>query len=329
MLGSGLGLSIVQETVNAAHGTITVRSSLGEGTVFSVELPVKWEAVGEPSNNLNIMNKEKILVEQNLIESFELNLDKRNKSKSHSHRLQILVVDDNHDLLEMIDSIVSAHFDCILHNNGEDAIKDAVDLVPDLVISDINMPQMSGYNVLERLKSDIATSHIPVIMLTAFSSVDNRIKAWKYEADGFLQKPFVEEELLTLINALLSNRKKSTSEDDNSDENVKVDELSRDFLNKVDEYIEENISLTINIETFANRLKMTTRTFQRKIKSLVDLTPSEYILQYKLSIAKRMLIEGDSENDIIAKLGFKSKKKFTSEFIKLFEKPPDYFKTVR
>jgi len=204
-------------------------------------------------------------------------------------------------------------------------IKFAKQEVPDLIISDIMMPEKDGFQVSEILKLDVRTSHIPIILLTARGDRESRITGWKSQVDEYITKPFDDEELLVRISNLLSIRallRKRFSQsilqnDIDGLEKIRTEFgiIDRGFLDKFDQVIQSGFTMSqFGVKQIANQMSLSERQLQRKIKSLIDISPSEYLRNYRLNYSHQSLLRGKAIKAVAFDCGFSSVGYFSNCF---------------
>jgi YesN/AraC family two-component response regulator len=201
-------------------------------------------------------------------------------------------------------------------------------LIPDLIISDIMMPDGNGLELCEKLKADEKTSHIPVILLTAKQTDVNKIEGYKKGADAYISKPFNSALLNTQVENLLESRKRlrtlfSRVETEHPAE-AEVTDIDKEFLKKAEQVILDNLSNTqFDVESFADKLKMNRQQLSRKLKAISNQTPNEYIIIIRFKKAADLLIAGDLNiSEVSYKLGFSEPTSFSRAFTKVYGKSP-------
>ncbi|MEX2591517.1 MAG: tetratricopeptide repeat protein [Anditalea sp.] len=335
---SGIGLALAKELIQIAKGKIAVDSKVGKGTCFTVWFPM----------DKKVFSEEEIFVEQDFYRENEepptsIYLNQPNKkSESHSptytseDRDLVLIVEDNLDLQHYMKGMLQESYQLIFASNGKEGLQRAEKHIPDLVISDIMMPQMDGLSFTALLKENEKTSHIPVILLTAKADLENKMEGLKTGADDYLTKPFEPKELLARMENLLEQRKKlrklfAKSYSIHPSE-VMVNSRDKKFLDKVFEAIEENLSVTdFNVSELAEGVNMSRIQLYRKLKALTDLPANEVIRNYRLKRG-RQLLEQNMGNiaEISFEVGFNKPAYFSECFKKLFNKTPkEYQKEIR
>ena len=247
----------------------------------------------------------------------------------------ILIIDDNTDILELLSDILSDNYKVLTAESGELAEEILNTEMVHLIISDVMMPGIDGFELCKNIKSDVNYCHIPVILLTSKNTFKSQIEGLENGADAYIQKPFSELLLTTQIANLLKNRSKikdhfasSPFEDVRVMAHSKTDEA---FLRKLDQYISENMTAShLDIDQLAYHMNMSRPTFYRKIKSLSALTPKELIDITRLKKAASLIAENQfSLYEIANKVGYSSQSIFTRNFQRHFNlSPQEYMKTL-
>ena len=320
--GTGIGLALVKELVELHHGNITVDSKIGVYTEFIITLPLGKEHLAaneivEPAEQPCVEN---IIVDKNeFIHSVKDNI---NNETLLTNKNIILIVEDNTDVREFIKDSLGNEYHFEEAENGEEGIKKAEELIPDLIISDVMMPKMDGNDMTRKLKSDHKTSHIPIILLTAKSGQENRIEGLETGADDYLTKPFDAKELHTRINNLINLRKK-LQEIYSTDKIAalpkskhKLKGIDAQFMERIFKVIEEHISEEeFSIEEFGNEVGMSRSQMFRKIKALTGKSCSVYLRSIRLAKAKIMLQNNQANvSEIAYSVGFGSPSYFAHCF---------------
>lgn len=290
---NGIGLSLTRELAELHHGSISVESKLGEGSAFKVVIPIGKTSYSENEIDnclLHISRSSDDYSEKNddteLVEVEEGILQKEN--------VNILLVEDNPDILQTVKNILDKRYNILTATDGLIALEIVKEKDVDLIISDVMMPRMDGLELCKTIKTDINTSHIPVLLLTAKSSVEDRIDCYDAGADGYISKPFDIKLLVARINNFLKNKKNKQSEfKANAEINISILEyasLDETFLTRAVELIEEHLSDSeFDIEAFTSAMNMSKSTLYRKIKTMTDLSPNDFIRNIRLKHACQML----------------------------------------
>ena len=343
--GTGIGLALTKEFVELLGGTISVKSEWGKGATFSVQLPKK-EVISKVNDEAAILIQNEALQTNNRLEKYK---QKTPTHKPSNPSTTILLVEDNNDLRYFIESILSTEYHIITAENGQVALEKLPNINCQLIISDVMMPIMDGYELLKKVKSDERFNHIPVIMLTARSAFDDKMKALRIGVDDYLTKPFVEEELFIRIDNLLknaTNRKQALAEASLEEEIVPVEnqlktQKSRqpkpkvitpelqEWLAEVESKLLEHIgNNSYTIDSLSSDMAIGKRQLARRIKELVGMTPKQYIKTIRYTKA-RELLENKTYPTVKAvaySVGFKDVIYFSRKYRAHFGKfPSEYF----
>ena len=319
--GSGIGLALVQELVRLMQGKITVSSKPGKGTTFRITLPFT-----SPSTQLQAYAGT-----PNLETGFSLPVQQTpvNGLNDGDQRPLLLIVEDNPDVRFYITECVREEYRVALAENGAEGIRQAQELVPDLIISDVMMPEKDGYELCDTLKNDERTSHIPIILLTAKADNASRIAGLRRGADAYLAKPFNLEELLANLHMLTERQKRMRayfSKTANSELEPEAPEQKEDydmeheFIQKVRAIIEKNFANeNFALPQLCEELNMSRSQLFRKLKALVGTTPSDFIRTYRLQKAKSLLETGDlTVAEVAWQVGYKDVSHFSKSFDEMF-----------
>jgi len=330
--GTGIGLALVKELVDLHSGEVMVESTVDEKTTFIVRLPLgkshlgKDEITGETEDDMNVLNLEKPFPETAITSPEE---EPENES---SDKTLILLIEDHSDLREFIREHLAPEYAVIGAENGREGLKKAKETIPDLVISDIMMPEMDGYMLCEALKTDIKTNHIPVILLTAKAATEDKLEGLETGADDYLVKPFNPEELKVRVRNLIrlrqQMREKFSAEMLLKPSEVTVPSTQKIFLEKLTAIIEEHIdNEDFSVEMLGDEIGMSRVHLHRKIRAITNQSPSEFIRNFRLQRAAE-LIKQDAGNiaEIAYMVGFNSQAYFTRSFQEAFGCSPSEYK---
>ncbi|WP_231555650.1 substrate-binding domain-containing protein [Capnocytophaga cynodegmi] len=327
--GSGIGLALTQSLVWAHKGTISVESDRNEGTTFSVHLPNQHSEISE-----DIYETSFLQTQMRLLAQPSSNNEERMYLSSEStlpDKPLVLIVEDNEDMRKFICHILCNEFNLIEAVNGEEGFKKAKKYTPDLVISDVMMPQKDGFELCQLLKTNLSTNHIPVILLTAYSLDEQKQIGFESGADAYISKPFNTNLLLVRVRKLIENRKKiqeifsSKLLDVSSKESLgKVEEL---FINEFKTYVQRQIANPdLNIDEMAEALGLSRSQLYRKIKSLTNYSPNELIRIIRVQQGKQLLMQNTKTiSEIAYEIGFSSPSYFAKCFKDLFNESPTEF----
>ena len=334
--GTGIGLSLVKKLVTLHHGEVKVESNLEQGTSFIVTLDENEIYPDALRGDENASAK----LQGNDAASGVLNLEEAVLSVENGKPL-LLVVEDNREILDYVAESFVDEFDVLKAGDGREGLALALDKVPDVIISDVMMPNMDGNAMCRALKKDIRTSHIPIILLTAKDSFEAKEKGYDSGADSYITKPFTHSLLRSRILNLLQQRRRDKMLIQESKETnlAQKKEQLRESLNKVDQeffdklnkLIEENISGDVDVNLIASNLAVSTSTLYRKMKALTGISTNEYIRKYKMQYAEHLLLEGKySISEISFMVGMNSVAYFRRCFKAEYgEIPSEYLKKLQ
>ncbi|PCI58585.1 MAG: hypothetical protein COB35_13470 [Gammaproteobacteria bacterium] len=342
-LGTGLGLALVKNLVAKYYGDISLSTGINGGCCFTVRLPSAPLGSKEYDNNaiknsfIHAEIEARILNESNLNES-NLNENSLNvgdfipsKINGEQHQETLLIVDDNLALQRYLTNKLTVHYHCLLASNGKEGIKIAVEQQPDLIISDIMMPLIDGYELCETLKNNVVTSHIPLILLTAKNDQPSKIKGLQNRANLYLSKPFDFTELSIYIFNLLKERKflkQYYQEGFCSQHNIPISitDIEQKFIDRINKVLEKHYTdPNYQSSMLASELALSERQLQRKFKAIADITPSQFIRQWRLKKSKPMLLAGQPIGNVALDCGFNSQAYFTKCFKESFNETPSIF----
>lgn len=319
--GSGIGLALVQELVKLMQGNITVSSKPGEGTAFRICLPFTPQSAQLQAYVATHTPEVTFPMPVQFTES----LLPDNKDP----RPLLLIVEDNQDVCFYITECVQEEYRTVLAGNGADGIRMAQAWVPDLIISDVMMPEKDGYELCDTLKNDERTSHIPIILLTAKADSASRIAGIRRGADAYLAKPFDVEELLVHLHMLAERQKRMVAyfskaantepEADTLEEKADL-EMEHAFIRKVRSIIEVNFSdENFALPQLCRELNMSRSQLFRKLKALMDISPSDFIRNFRLQKAKTLLETTDlTVSEVAWQVGYKDASHFSRSYQEMF-----------
>ena len=324
-VGSGIGLNMVAEYVKLHQGTISLESKEGEGSRFIVELPadLKTEA-HEASSNRQTDDSSK--QQSAVLEAYE----------SGNHQFidkSILVVEDNEGFRQYLVKELSHIYNKVLM--AEDGLQGAMmaeEHNPDLIITDVMMPRMSGTEMCRRIKENLQTSHIPVILLTAWSTDEGRAEGYKVGADAYIAKPFDMDVLLARISNLLEKQEKRMHDFSHSASldvrNITDSAPDEKFLKEIISLIEKNITDSdYTTDSLAADIAMSRMSLYRKMKALTGQTPSDFIRTVRLKAAAELLKTGQHNvSEVCYLTGFATPQNFTKHFKEMFGVVPSQYK---
>lgn len=334
--GTGIGLSLVKKLVTLHHGEVKAESNLEQGTSFIVTLDENEIYPEALRGDENASAK----LQGNNAASDVLNSEEAVLSVENG-KLLLLVVEDNREILDYVAESFIDEFEVLKAGDGREGLALALDKVPDVIISDVMMPNMDGNAMCRALKKDVRTSHIPIILLTAKDSFEAKEKGYDSGADSYITKPFTHKLLRSRILNLLQQRRRDKMLIQESKETnlAQKKEQLREALNKVDQeffdklnkLIEENISGDVDVNLIASNLAVSTSTLYRKMKALTGISTNEYIRKYKMQYAEHLLLEGKySISEISFMVGMNSVAYFRRCFKAEYgEIPSEYLKKLQ
>lgn len=327
--GTGIGLHMALEYTRMHNGYIKVKSKIGLGSTFVVCLPLT-----DSINQLNYLSEESDLINlvkhpENLIAGDEIRFEKEKT-------FTILIIEDNFELRDYLKNLLGQQYRVVTCSNGKQGLETAFTILPDMVITDVMMPQMDGFEVCKELKNNVQSNHIPVVLLTALNEPEKQIDGFKTGADAYISKPFDENVLLAQIENIIRSRvrlKETFSFSDTQWAN-EMDLLSSDrlLIEKATSIIEKHLNeKTFTLEELANKLGISSSSLYRKLKLLTNQSPTEFVRYIRLKKALKLMKNGNSNVDEISySIGFNSHSYFTSSFKKQFGKTPtEYINDLR
>jgi len=327
--GSGIGLALTKELIELHRGKINIDSKEGEWTEVQIELPLGRE---------HLKDEEILESEEGIKEAFDIPANDYSSDISEEPEIEkiesdkniVLVVEDNNDVREYIKDSIIKDYDVVEAINGEQGLRKAEKYIPDLIIGDIMMPKMDGYEMTKRIKQDEKTSHIPVILLTAKSDKESKLEGLELGADDYLTKPFDTKELLVRMKNLVESRKRIQQKfsagafEIKSADKPKLSAIDEKFIEKIFTVINEHLSEEeFSIEDIAMEIGMSRAQIYRKIKALTGKSPSLYLRSVRLSKAKEMIKEGKGTiSEISFWVGFSSPAYFSRCYKEEYGYPP-------
>lgn len=334
--GSGIGLALVKEFVDLHKWNIAVESRYGKGTQFKIKIPLWDDYLNEDEKvNYKLSNasatknfnngSKKILPQYHNVEPIKKNLINGNDKP------YVLIVDDSDDVRLYLKKLLEVEYKIVEAVNGSEGIKSAIEFNPDLIISDVMMPSMDGFEFCRQIKSDWHTSDIPIILLTAKASFESKLEGLEIGADDYLTKPFESRELFVRIKNLLEQRKrireKFSKDDKVVPESVKLNKVDDEFIKKAIDLVNHNLDKTnFNTDHLAKELFLSRSQLHRKMISITGQAPGEFIRTIKLKRAADMLLEKKlSVTQVAYEIGFSSPAQFTRAFIKQFNCYPSEY----
>ncbi len=333
--GSGLGLALSKELIKLHKGTISVVSEKNKGTTFTIILPLgnkhlQAEERAESDATYPLFYENQKVYTTDLEK--EKSLPNEMKVAGKEKELSILLVEDNDDLRGFLRDRLGNEYEILEAENSQQALQQAFDTVPDLIISDILIPGKDGLTLVNTFKSDVRTSHIPIILLTAQTNIQTQIEGMRKMADAYITKPFNLQFLEQTIKSLLANRamlkEHYTAELPSNLKTQTVGKLDRKFISEFTSLVETNLSNDeFSVEDICKALGVSRVQLYRKVKALLNVNVNDYILNSRLQKARYFLQHEElSISEIAYKVGFSSPAYFSTVFKSKFGVTPKAFK---
>ena len=334
MAGTGIGLALVKSLVTLHQGTISVKSELEKGSSFTIRLEADNmypEAVHQDHADDRL--SENTLLDEKEKESLEETDDNRKKT--------LLLVEDNEDIREYIKDYFKEQYHIMEAEDGKQGLEEAFLSLPDIIISDIMMPNMDGNELCHILKNDIRTSHIPVILLTAKTSIEDKEEGYREGADSYLTKPFTCSLLESRIDNIINQRQRIAAffkgkAGPDLDEKRKamaesMNKKDKEFFKNINSLIDKQISEDIDINYLAKGMNMSASTLYRKMKATTGISTNEYLRKYKIHYAEKLLLNNQyTISEVSFIIGMNSiayfRKCFKDEF---GTSPSEYIKKIK
>ncbi|WP_299895097.1 hybrid sensor histidine kinase/response regulator transcription factor [uncultured Aquimarina sp.] len=316
--GTGIGLEVVRSFIELHKGQIAVESELNIGTVFTITLPIGKSRFSK--NEVFQGNENPEIIKTQSINSQEED-NNYLTTEEDSKKSRLLVVEDNTELRDYLEQELQVDYKVFTARNGKEGLKVAKNVIPDIIITDVIMQEMDGFTFSSKIKENIQTSHIPILMLTAKTMKEDQLKGIESGADIYLCKPFELRFLKSQLARLLSSRQILFNKYFGAITDTGITQnptsLDKDFIEKVLKFVSESISdPNLNVETLAYQLGLSRSQFYRKIKGLTGESATQFLRKIRLQRAKEMLEKEECNNisDVCYKVGFSSPSYFTKCF---------------
>jgi signal transduction histidine kinase/DNA-binding response OmpR family regulator len=332
--GAGIGLSLARDMVRLMHGEITVTSQPGKGSTFSVQFPLGKEHLDK--NEYNILNELPETVMSPLLSGSEVNYLTEKEDGSLNKKPVLLLVEDNIDIRAQLADNFQSKYNIKLASDGVVGLKKATEIIPDLIITDLMMPFMDGIEMCNRLKNDERTCHIPIIMLTAKVTIEDKIYGLQTGADDYIPKPFHLAELKARVNNLIEQRKKLrerfSKEITLQLSDISITSLDEKFLRKAVTLVEQHLNDEhFDLPKFREEMNMSSSTLFRKFHALTNQSPTEFIRTLRLKRAASLLSQNFGNiTQVSLEVGFNNLSYFNKSFRKMFGvSPTEYARNHR
>ncbi|MGW8314224.1 MAG: ATP-binding protein [Bacteroidales bacterium] len=340
--GTGIGLALVSELVHLLHGYITVESEVNKETTFKVELPLGKEHLTEDEYTIVTGQADMALRGQDHSDHISLKSRlpggplKENGGPVNEERSKVLIVEDNEEIRWLVAERFKSEFFILEAVDGSAGLKLALEKAPDLVITDLMMPRMDGTELCRRLKMNLETSHIPVIMLTAKATQDQKLEGLEAGADDYIPKPFDIRELEVRAKNLVDQRRilreKFSSRITLDPGEITITPLDEQFLKRAMEVVASHLSDdTFDVKAFREVMHMSRSTLTRKLQALTNQAPVEFIRTMRLKRAADLLEMGfGNVTEVAMEVGFSNPSYFSKMFRKTYQvSPADYLKACK
>ena len=330
LVGTGVGLALIRQLAEAMDGNISVRSAEGQGSIFIINLPLKhgkeeWEKI---ENEEIKPGGEPIIPEEPEV----IPVDSECKDDSCP---TVLIIEDNTDISFYISSVLKGKHSLYYAQNGKEGLQKALGVMPDIIITDLMMPEMNGLDLCREIRNSEILNHIPIIVITAKCTEQDKIEGLKAGADAYLYKPFNADELNVTINSLLERRKrlqeKYSSNPTNANTQDAVSNVDREFITKIVDVVYARMQDgSFDINAVASVMYMSPRQLNRKILAITGENASKYIMQIRMTKAKKLL-ENDKNytiSEIAIRCGFEENSNFTRAFKSAFNMTPSQYRKM-
>jgi signal transduction histidine kinase/AraC-like DNA-binding protein len=332
-VGTGIGLALTKELVELHKGIISVDSEVGKGTCFTIRIPTGLKSVEQEQTISKFVIPEEKEVTPNNITEEENKSDVEKPVTIKKDSPLLLIVEDNDDMRLFIKNELISLYRIVVAPNGKEGIKKAFDAMPDLIISDVMMPEVTGFELCNTLKTDERTSHIPIILLTSLSSKENKLLGLETSADDYISKPFnieiLRARIKNLINSRIKLREYFLRRLTPINDSATAESLDDKFLKRAIDLVNKNIAdFNFSNDEFIAQIGMSRTALYSKLKSLTNLTVSEFIQSMRMRKAEQLLKDGSATiSNVAYNVGFKNPSHFSRCFRKHFNiTPVDYVK---
>ncbi len=329
--GSGIGLALVKAFVEMHRGTIQVDTTEGQGTCFTIEMPACQEGELAPAITRNTALPN--LKEGAVLAAEQETLAANNSDTLSENRETVLVIDDNQDIRDYMRSVLQDKYNVLEAANGQEGLQQAMKHVPDAIICDVMMPVMDGMECCQRLKQELQTSHIPVMMLTAYAIDEQKIKGYECGADSYIAKPFSARLLATRLRNLIDNRRRLQSffaDGSNAAlQKAQATDMDKGFMERLHQLINEHLAEPgLSVEDLGEQIGLSRVQLYRKTKALCGYSPNELLRIARLKRAASLLASTEKTvAEVTYEVGFSAPSYFTKCYKDYFgESPTDFLK---
>jgi CheY-like chemotaxis protein len=335
-IGTGLGLALTHDLVYLHRGTIKCESEVGEGTSFTIELPINKEAYTADQiyegGQITFDNSKNPYIENKETPS-EINAVLNLNELPQKHDSSLLIVEDNPELLMLMHQLLTTYYNIYIAHNGYEAIEMIRQKPIDLIISDIMMPGMDGYELTKQIKEDPDYAHLPIVLLTAKRDMDDEQRALLLGADDFLTKPFKLKELKIRVDNIIQNRKRIKTENKHAEDLAEEEpprELTADelFLQRARQMVLDHLEDDdYDRDALASDMGASASTLYNKLRAIANVNVSTFIRNIRMDEAKRIATENPEIriSDLAYQVGFRDPRYFSTSFKKHFGMQPTEF----
>ncbi|MGN1260367.1 MAG: response regulator, partial [Alloprevotella sp.] len=302
--GTGIGLALTKNIIDSLNGSITVDSETGKGTAFHVELPIRQTAAQAYTPGSTEFAQAEYTDTDTQTESMETHAEERKDAPL------VLVMEDNKDVADYMGTLLEKEYNVMYASNGKEGLEKAHERIPDLIITDLMMPEMDGLEVCRNIRADELVNHVPIIVVTAKITEEDRVKGLQCGADAYLSNPFNAEELMTRAQKLLEQRRllrekyaaqaqaalaTVLAENTETERETMARETTPEdmFITKIDKAIDDMLVAfeDVTVASLAEKTGVTARQLHRKLTATVGLNPNAYIQQKKIGKAQKLLMD--------------------------------------
>lgn len=342
-VGSGVGLALVKQIVSALNGSISLVSKVGEGSVFTVRIPVKapegvevksLESLGSVPTSILLNAENDVMPETDCSASISEADDADDDNQSDTRQL-VLIVEDNADVAEYMTMQLKTRYRLAIAHDGMKGLEMATQLVPDIIVTDVMMPRMDGYELCQAVKQSDVLNHIPVIMVTAKTSQEDKLRGLQLGVDAYIYKPFDAEELAVSVGNLLEKsrmlreRYMQAAAEHQPNAEAALPPQDRAFIDRVNTIVDKEMNEgNVTVDTVAVALCMSSAQFRRKLTAVSGTTPAVYIRTRQMQMAQRIL-DSNADlpiNEVAMKCGFYDVSHFTRTFKLVMGVTPTQYK---
>lgn len=334
-MGTGIGLHLSHSLMKIHHGHIYVEDTENTGAVFVILLPLGKDYLQPDEMQSGHSTRNLATLVQTSLSSFtEEKEDKVISSAKNKYKPKILIVEDNREIKDYISSVLSQDYQILEAENGRDGLETAIRKQPSCIISDVMMPEMDGIEMCEKIKKNEKTSHIPVILLTAKTAIEQRVEGLRVGADSYIPKPFNIEHLKIRISKLIEVRRvmkeKYEGKSDINEEIANIKTTDEKFLEKLENIVKNQIGESeLSVETISQEIGISRSQLQRKLKQLTNQNPSDYIKTMRLRHAALLLSTKNlSISEVTYATGFSSLSHFSNSFKEFYGMSPSRYMEI-